>query len=131
MSEAKEKMAVMLLAHGTKEPEASEPVHQYAKALADSTGLWVEPCLREFIEPSVPTVVQKMVSKGAKRIVVVPFFLFKSGHVSRDITNDLAREEEKHPEVHFEVGEPIGYDERLLPVLKNRLEELLKKTGSA
>jgi sirohydrochlorin ferrochelatase len=85
----------------------------------------VEPCLREFIEPSVPTVVKKLVSEGVQRIVVVPFFLFSSGHVTRDIQEDLAVEKKKYPHLIFDVGQPIGFDEGMVDILKRRLEAVL------
>jgi sirohydrochlorin ferrochelatase len=115
--------AVILLAHGTREPEASSPVHRYARALAKRTTLRVEPCLREFIEPSVPTVVKKLKDEGIRNIFVLPFFLFKSGHVTRDIQEDVKAEQEKHPEIKFQIGEPLGEDSLLEELLEKRLSE--------
>jgi sirohydrochlorin ferrochelatase len=121
------KTAVMLLAHGTREPEASVPVHRYAEELAKASGMHVEPCLREFIEPSIPTVTKKLVESGFDTIAVVPFFLFSSGHVTRDIQNDLAKEKERFPKVNFLVGEPLGFDPTLTTLLKKRLEQTLAR----
>lgn len=87
----------------------------------------VEPCLREFIEPGVPTVVRNLAERGFTRIVVVPFFLFQSGHVTRDIAADLAAEKAKHPSLSFEVGEPIGFDEGMVDILKRRAEAVLSR----
>ena len=96
--------AVILLAHGTKEVNASKPVFEYARALSDEFGLRVEGCLREFIEPSIPTVVKQMAAGGVKKIYVVPFFLFKSGHVTRDIESDIDQERAKYPPAyHFHI----------------------------
>lgn len=119
------KRAVILLAHGTRDPEASKPVHDYAKKLASVVGMTVEPCLREFIEPSVPTVVKKLIEQGMERIVVIPFFLFQSAHVTRDIQKDLSIEKGKYPNVEFAVGEPIGYDDAMVDLLQRRLEAAL------
>jgi sirohydrochlorin cobaltochelatase len=112
----------MLLAHGTREKEASKPVHEYAAALAQATGYVVEPCLREFIEPSVPTVTLKLVERGFSRVIVLPFFLFKSGHVSRDIVNDLSAQKERYPNVQFVVADPIGFEPAIVNILRKRLE---------
>ena len=76
------KEAVILLAHGTREKEASEPVYQYAADLARECGQRVEPCMREFIEPSISTVVGKLVGEGFDRLIVLPFFLFRSASLS-------------------------------------------------
>lgn len=114
---------VILLAHGTKEPEASAPVHHYARRLAARTGLRVEPCLREFIEPSVPTVVGALYRDGYRKILVLPFFLFKSGHVTRDIAADLAAEKARFTDLEFTVGEPLGEDGLLEDLLFRRLRE--------
>jgi sirohydrochlorin ferrochelatase len=125
MAKSDQKTAVILLAHGTREPDASKPVHDYARALARATGMCVEPCLREFIEPGVSTVVRKLADGGYRRIVVVPFFLFQSGHVTRDIQDDLAAEKAKFPHLTFDVGEPIGYDDAMVDILKRRLEAVI------
>lgn len=116
------KSVVILLAHGTREAAASKPVFDYARALAEKTGLRVEPCMREFIEPSVPTVVGALAKEGVDEITVVPFFLFKSGHVTRDITADLAAEKVKHPHLAFRVAEAIGFDPLVVEILEQRLK---------
>lgn len=119
------KTAVILLAHGTRESEASKPVHDYAKALARVSGMPVEPCMREFIEPSLSTVVKKLVDRGFERILVIPFFLFQSEHVTRNIQEDLSEEKSKYPRLVFDVGEPIGYDEAMVEILKRRLKAVI------
>jgi len=87
----------------------------------------VDGCLREFIEPSIPTVVGKMVQEGVEKIYVLPFFLFKSAHVTRDIQEDIASEREKYPQVEFVVGDPVGFDPRLVEVLKARTQDVLSR----
>jgi sirohydrochlorin ferrochelatase len=119
------KRAVVLLAHGTREAEASEPVHRYARELARRFGLRVEPALREFSEPSLTSVVDRLAADGVTEIAVLPFFLFRSGHVTRDITSDLKREGARHPALRFRVGEPLGFDPLLTELLSRRLAELL------
>jgi len=119
------KTAVILLAHGTREREASEPVFRYAEELARRSGRPVYACLREFVEPSLPTVVARLAAEGVERVILLPFFLFKSGHVTRDIAADLAAEKKKHPHLSFAVAEPIGYDEAVVAVLSKRLADVL------
>ncbi len=119
--------AILFLAHGTKEIEASQPVFEYAKALSEELNMRVEGCLREFIEPSIPTVVKKLIEDGVEKIYVLPFFLFKSGHVTRDIEEDIQAEREKHAHVEFVVGEPVGFDPRLVSVLKARAKDVLSR----
>ncbi len=120
---------ILLLAHGTKEPEASEPVHYYARLLAQRLERPVWPCLREFIEPSIPTVVGRLANEGARRILVLPFFLFQSGHVVRDIAADLAAEKQKHPQLEFIVGEPLGVDQSLADLLEKRAFQMIQKAS--
>ena len=115
--------AVILLAHGTREVGASEPVFRYANELAQRTGLRVEPCFREFIEPSVASVVRRLAADGVHDIAVVPFFLFSSAHVTRDIREDLRAEAERCPHLVFRIGRPVGFDAAVVSVLENRLAE--------
>lgn len=119
----KDDTAVILLAHGTRKAKASLPVHNYAKALAKKTGLRVEPCLREFIEPSFPTVVSKLNQDGIKRILILPFFLLSGGHVVKDVTKDIAQQKEANPQLTFRLASSLGEDPLLEELLAKRLFE--------
>lgn len=88
------KEGVVLLAHGSRDPEWSRPFERIAASLAQklpaaSVGL-------AYLEhgPSLDETVTALVAKGVASIRVVPVFLGQGGHVKDDLPrllNQVAR----------------------------------------
>lgn len=114
--------AVVVLGHGSRSPEATEQFVQVASLLAPRLPhMTVLPAFMELAEPSLPDAIERAVALGAERIIVLPCFLFLGNHIKHDIPKKLARAEEAHPGVRFEMREPIGTDARIVEALLDRL----------
>ena len=79
------KEGIVLVAHGSRDPEWSRPFERIAASLAQklpaaSVGL-------AYLEhgPSLEEIVTALVAKGAASIRVVPVFLGQGGHVKDDL----------------------------------------------
>jgi sirohydrochlorin cobaltochelatase len=79
------KQGIVLLAHGSKDPEWSRPFERIAAIVGDKlpavcVGL-------AFLEhgPSLDEVLAALVARGAGAIRVVPLFLGQGGHVKQDL----------------------------------------------
>ena len=76
--------AVVLVARGSSDPDASSDLYKVARLLADGRGLGlVEPAFAGVASPSVPEALERCRRLGAKHIAVVPFFLFTGVLVPR------------------------------------------------
>jgi sirohydrochlorin cobaltochelatase len=84
------KQGIVLIAHGSRDPEWSRPFERIARILADrlpavSVGL-------AYLEhgPSLDEAVGALVAKGAGSIRIVPVFLGQGGHVKEDLPRLVA-----------------------------------------
>ncbi len=78
--------AIVLLAHGARDPEWARPIEAMAarlRVLLPQTR--VELAFLEFMHPDIDAAVAGLVKQGNHRIKVVPVFLAQGGHVKRDL----------------------------------------------
>lgn len=115
-------LAVIVLGHGSRSAEATEQFLRVVESLkprlphAD-----VHAAFMELAEPSFGDSVARAAEAGARRIAVLPCFLFVGNHIKLDIPKKIARAAEEHPGIAFELREPIGPDPRVSEVLLERL----------
>lgn len=107
--------AVLLIGHGSKDPEGNDEFESFAKKIG------VRHCLLEYAEPSIPTVFEQLAKEGIRRVAAIPYFLFAGAHVKRDIPHAIEEERRKHPEMEIRLGRHLGVDERLLRAMSDRL----------
>jgi sirohydrochlorin cobaltochelatase len=78
--------ALILLAHGARDPAWADPILRVQAALtATRPGLAVEPAFLEFMNPTLEEATATLVERGVRRITVVPVFLAQGGHVKREL----------------------------------------------
>lgn len=117
-----EESAVLVIAHGTPYPEANEPIRWLAGRLPLHTG--VPRAAAAYLEcnaPNVPQAVDALAAAGVRRILALPYFLQNGRHVQEDVPHLLAASIQRHPDVTIHLASPVGYDERLVDVLVERL----------
>ena len=73
--------------------------------------------------PHFPEIFEKCVKLGATRVLVVPYFLHVGVHLLLDIPEMLKEEADKFPGVSVRMGRGFGFDELLVDLLKERIEE--------
>jgi cobalt/nickel transport system ATP-binding protein len=117
--------AVVLVSRGSSDPDANADLYKVARLLWDSRGLaLVEPAFVSLAEPSVPAALERCRLLGAKRIVVVPYFLFTGILVDR-IADEVADWASKHPQVDARPGPHLGADPRIAQLVLERYREAL------
>lgn len=80
----------------------------------------VEPAHMELAEPSIATAYGKCVSRGAKTVIVAPFFLGPGKHWTQDIPRLTADAAANHPGTRYHVAPTLGIDDLILDVLDKR-----------
>lgn len=117
--------AVLLIAHGSRHEPANEDLRRMAGRLADSGAFpVVEPAFLELAEPGIAAGGDRCVARGARRVLMVPYFLAAGVHLIRDLTaarDDLAA---RHPGVEFRLGPPLGPHPLLDRLVAERAGEL-------
>jgi sirohydrochlorin cobaltochelatase len=100
------KEGIVLLGHGSKDPEWSQPFERIAVSLgkrAPSVAVALA-----YLEhgPSLEEAVTALAAKGAMSIRVVPLFLGAGGHVKEDLPRLVAQA--KRADVTLTLEKPIG-----------------------
>lgn len=130
--------AVALIGRGSTDPDANADLYKVARLLADpgrSGGAGdraaprpIEAGFVSLAQPSVSEVLDRCLLLGARRIAVVPYFLFTGVLVER-IADQATAWSTAHPGVEVTIGEELGPDERLARLVIERFEEAAR--GSA
>lgn len=125
-----EGQAILLVAHGSAVPVANEDVARVADAIRARTSFsCVEISYLERTTPSIPEGIDACVRRGAQRILIVPYFLSLGAHVRRDLPREARLGEERHAGVEIRIGEPLGFDPRLVELALDRVAEGLRAHG--
>src|SRR5262245_21266744 len=114
--------ALLLIAHGSRQPEANDDLAYVASALRQR-GYGVVESFLELAEPDIDDGGKRCVDQGARLVVLVPYFLSAGVHVQRDLTAARDRLARCHPHVEFRLAEPLGRHPLLLEIVAQRAEE--------
>lgn len=124
------KTAILLMAHGSRIPEANDAVREIAAMVKKMTAFdIVEVSYREMHLPNIQQGIDACVAQGAKRILLIPYFLFIGAHVREDLPEEMAQAKERYPQVEFAMGSHLGVHRKLAEVVVDRVAEGLTKTG--
>lgn len=118
------KTAVLLIAHGSRQPEANADLVWLAEQLRARDGFdIVEPSYLELADPSIPEGGRRCVARGAERVVLLPYFLSAGVHVQRDLQDHRRRLQDAYPAVEFVLAEPLGRHALLVELAARRAAE--------
>jgi sirohydrochlorin ferrochelatase len=124
------KTAILLMAHGSRIPEANDAVNQIAAMVMDFADYdIVEVSFRENHSPTIQQGIDACVSQGAQRILLVPYFLYLGAHVQEDLPKELEEARLRHPGVEMAMGKHLGVHKRLAKLVIDRIEEALGEKG--
>jgi sirohydrochlorin cobaltochelatase len=115
---AVEKRAVVLFAHGSRDPLWHKPMEAVAaRLLANEPALAVRCAYLELSTPDLASVCQELTQAGVCAISVVPMFLGVGRHAREDLPLLLAQLRTQYPQVLFELKPAVGEDTRLVQLL--------------
>ncbi|GAM09629.1 sirohydrochlorin ferrochelatase [Geobacter sp. OR-1] len=124
------KTAILLMAHGSRIPEANDAAQEIAAMVRKMTGYdIVEVSYREMHLPNIQQGIDACVAQGAERILLMPYFLFIGAHVREDLPEEMAQAQERYPNVEFAMGNHLGVHRKLAEVVVERIAEGLTATG--
>ena len=115
--------AVLLIAHGSRRPEANADLHALAEQIRADLPDGVSHVDVGFLEltgPSIPDGFAACVAAGATTVRIVPYFLSMGVHMQEDLTELRRQFETEHPEIAIEVLPPLGLDPRVVDVIRQR-----------
>mmetsp|Transcript_6283 Transcript_6283/g.10420 ORF Transcript_6283/g.10420 Transcript_6283/m.10420 type:complete len:105 (-) Transcript_6283:57-371(-) len=87
----------------------------------------IETAHMEIAPPSIPEAIEKCISKGAKSIVIAPYFLSKGRHVQIDIPEIVEDARASYPDLPIRLAEPLGMDKLIAQVIEDRVSQAIMK----
>lgn len=103
------KSAILLLAHGARDPRWAAPFEALAARIsALAPDFAVRLSYLDFIEPDLAGAGRQLVQEGCKRIDIVPLFLGSGGHVRNDVPRLVAELQTQNPSVTWTLHPAIG-----------------------
>ncbi len=115
--------AVLLIAHGSRHAGANDDLRHAAEELRRRGHAVVEASFLELAEPDIAAGAAHCVAQGARRVVLLPYFLSAGVHVRRDLTAARRALAERFPDVEFVLAEALGRHPLLLDVVEQRVRE--------
>ena len=123
--------AIIIVDHGSRRAASNEMLHRAAERFAvDSKYPIVEPAHMELAEPSIATAFDRCVQRGARRVIVFPYFLSPGWHWTEDIPALVAAAARKHVGIEWLVTAPFGLHPDMNAVIADRIERCLHNASA-
>ena len=118
---------LLLIGHGTRDAEGKQTFLDFVAAYQNlDKSRPVIPCFLELTEPTIQEGVDKCVEQGYTELSALPILLFAARHNKFDITNELDRAKQRHPQIKFYYGRHFGITPKIIELWHSRLKELDK-----
>jgi len=128
---AHEETAVVLVDHGSRREESNNMLLEFARAFAASQSYAiVEPAHMELAEPSIATAFNHCVERGAKLVIVSPYFLLPGRHWSNDIPRLSAAAAATHPGLLHLVTAPLALHPLMHRIINDRIVHCLQRVAA-
>jgi sirohydrochlorin ferrochelatase len=116
---------IILLGHGSRRSEANQGLIEVAHKVSQLMGQQVTPVFMAHQSPSLPEGVLQKISAGAKKIIIMPLFLFRGMHVTVDIYEEIREVQEKYLDVEIRFTKELGADDTIANLASLRIKEAL------
>jgi sirohydrochlorin ferrochelatase len=120
-------LAVIIVDHGSRVRESNDQllavVDEYCRRWPERI---VEPAHMELAEPTIAQAFAQCVERGARQVVVFPYFLAPGRHWTEDIPHLAAEAAAPFPGVKHIVAAPLGLHPLMLDVIDARIQDALQ-----
>lgn len=117
--------AVLVVGRGSSDPDANSDLFKITRMLWEKSKVkWVETAFMGVTAPLVDEGVERCLKLGAKKVIILPYFLF-TGILIKRMEKMLTHFQTQHPESEFILADYFGYHPKLQEILKDRVDEAL------
>jgi len=110
--------AIVLFAHGSRDPLWHRPIQAVADAIALRAPATPVACAYlELSTPDLHTTCAELISQGAKALTIVPMFLGVGKHAREDLPALMTQMRQHWPDVDFQLQTAVGENPRLIELL--------------
>jgi sirohydrochlorin ferrochelatase len=115
----------IVFAHGSRIESANQAVREVAAQMARSGDHAVEAAFLELGVPDLTRATELLVARGAKRIIVIPYFLTLGTHMQRDLPRLAQDASRAHGNIEMQITAPLDGHPALVQALLDRATEAL------
>jgi sirohydrochlorin cobaltochelatase len=121
-----EDAAVIFLGRGGSDPDANSELYKIARLFYEKVNYsLVEPAFMGVTDPLIKQGVERCIKLGAKKIVILPYFLF-TGILIKRLEALMEELKELYPEHEFKLAGYFGFHDRLKTIIEDRISEALQ-----
>ena len=113
----------IVFAHGSRIESANQAVRDVVSKMAASGEHMVEAAFLELGRPDLAGATAQLIERGAKSIVVVPYFLTLGTHMQRDLPRLAEEASRAHGNIEIRVTAPLDGHPALVEALLDRASE--------
>lgn len=115
------KQALILFAHGARDPRWAEPLQRIQTLVAAQVGsnIGVYQAFLELMKPGLPELMEQLMQDQVTAVTIVPIFLGQGAHVRSDLPKLVGEMELAYPQVRFSLATAIGESEQVLIAIAN------------
>ncbi len=123
-------LAILLMGHGSRVAEANRALYDIA-AMVEKQGAFdiVEVAFREQYPPNIQAGIDACVARGARRVLLYPYFLYAGAHVLEDLPAEMTAAAQRHPGLELVLGTPLGVHPKLAEIVCERAAGDLHAAG--
>lgn len=115
---------IIVLAHGSRDPQWRAPIEAVADILAQRHPHWMVTCAYlELCEPALPQVLDQWNAAGVQRVSIHPLFLGAGRHVREDLPRMIDALRDQFPQMNLTLHTPIGENARLTAFMADLITE--------
>jgi sirohydrochlorin ferrochelatase len=115
----------IVFAHGSRIESANQAVREVSALMAGSGPHAVEAAFLELGAPDLTGATARLIARGVKRIVVIPYFLTLGTHMQRDLPRLAQEASRAHGDIEMRITAPLDGHPALLQALLDRASEAL------
>ena len=114
---------VLLIGRGSSDPDANADLHKIARYLWEGSG-WkdVQVCFSGTTSPRFEEGIRRCAALGAKRVVMIPYFLF-TGILLKRLQSQSEAWRPKFPGLDWGFAPELGHEDELLDIVAARVAE--------
>ncbi|WP_109687155.1 sirohydrochlorin chelatase [Tumebacillus permanentifrigoris] len=121
--EARTEDAILIVGRGSSDPDANSDLFKVSRLLWERTPVkFVETCYIGVTEPNFEDGLKRCIALGAKRVYILPYFLF-TGVLIQRIEGFMEPFSLTYPDVELKLAEYFGFHDALIELIEERAEE--------
>jgi len=120
-------VGILVVGHGSRRQEANDDVREATRQIARRGPFaCVEPAFLEIVSPTIEEGIATLVERGARHVIIHPYFLSPGRHTRGDIPFNVHAAASQHPGVTYQITEPLAAHDLVIAASIERILEAKK-----